>query len=363
MTTVVPDADALTGPVLVVGTGLLGTSIGLALRRHGTDVLLSDIDPRNVTIAGSVGAGRPWQGGEPVQLVVVAVPPDHLAEEVVRALTGSDAVVTDVGSVKSGPLQAVRERVDPARLTRYVGGHPMAGSERSGPFAASAALFDGRPWAVTPHGSSTEAAVRLVTALVVACGATPIRFSPEEHDRAVARTSHLPHLVAALVAGRLADAPAAHLTLSGQGVRDVTRIAAGDPGLWQQIITANSDAVAGLLQAVRDDLDRLLAAVRSGERTELATLLERGVAGTTAIPGKHGGPPVEMGALFVLVPDHPGELARLFSDVSDIGVNIEDLRIDHDPGRPRGLVELTVASDRVDFLQESLETRGWTAHR
>lgn len=353
----------LKGPVLLVGAGLLGTSLGLALRRWGIEVLLSDVDEKNVSIASGLGAGRPWDGRTSPQLVVVAVPPDHLADEIVRALDIPDAMVTDVGSVKLGPLQDVARRVDPAALTRYVGGHPMAGSERSGPFAASGALFDGRPWAVAPHATASAAAVALVTELVRLCGATAITFTPEEHDRAVARTSHLPHLLAALVAGRLTEAPPAHLALSGQGVRDVTRIAAGDPALWQQIIAANADSVAALLREVRDDLDQLLSAVQSGERRAVGALLDRGVEGTGVIPGKHGGPVVRMGELFVVVPDHPGELARLLADAGDIGVNVEDLRIDHDPGRPVGLVELSVACDRVDFLQEALEGRGWTTHR
>ncbi|MGH3332183.1 MAG: prephenate dehydrogenase [Nocardioidaceae bacterium] len=355
--------EALTGPVLVVGTGLLGTSIGLALRRQGIEVYLSDVVRQNVTIATGVGAGRAWHEGEPVQLVVVAVPPDHLADEITKALALPEALVTDVGSVKAAPLRAVAGKVDAAALTRYVGSHPMAGSERSGPFAASAVLFDGRPWAVSPHETSGEGAVEAVTDLARLCGATPLRFTPEEHDRAVARTSHVPHLLAALVAGRLAEAPPAHMTLSGQGVRDVTRIAAGDPGLWQQIITANASAVADLLTDVRDDLERLLRAVQGDDREPLGALLYRGVAGTTAIPGKHGGPLERTGELFVVVPDHPGELARLLADAGDIGVNVEDLRIDHDPGRPFGLVELTVACDRLDFLQEALEARGWTTHR
>ncbi|HZJ07139.1 MAG TPA: prephenate dehydrogenase [Nocardioidaceae bacterium] len=354
--------NALTGPVRVVGTGLLGTSIGLALRQEGIDVQLSDVHDENVRIASGLGAGSPARD-VPAQLVVVAVPPDQVAAEIEAALVASDGIVTDVGSVKSLPLRQVGERVSKAQLERYVGGHPMAGSERSGPLAASAALFDGRPWALTPHPHSAPAAIDLVTELARLCGALPVTFTPDEHDRAVARTSHLPHLLAALVAGRLTDAPADHMVLSGQGVRDVTRIAAGDPGLWQQIITANAVALTDLLREVRDDLDLLLSAVHRGERSAIVGFLDRGVAGTVAIPGKHGGPAQAISALFVAVPDHPGELARLLADAGDIGVNVEDLRIDHDPGRPVGLVELTVASERVDFLQESLEARSWTTHR
>jgi prephenate dehydrogenase len=239
----------------------------------------------------------------------------------------------------------------------------MAGSERSGPLAASAALFDGRPWAITPHQDATPAAVDLVQDLVAMVGATPVRMTPDEHDRAVARTSHLPHLLASLVAGRLADAPPGHLALSGQGVRDVTRVAAGDPEMWQQIISANAPAVVHLLGEVRDQLDALIAAVSKGQRDELTQILERGVAGTRAIPGKHGGPARATASVFVSVPDRPGEFARLFADAGESGVNIEDFRIDHDPGRPTGLVELLVAEDSGEHLLASLESRGWVTHR
>lgn len=355
----------LTGPVLVVGAGLLGTSIGLALRRRGTQVLLRDVSPQNVEIATSVGAGMDAAaaGDVAVQLVIVAVPPDHLAHEIAVALESTDAVVTDVGSVKGRPLREASAQVKSDRLARYVGSHPMAGSERSGPFAASASLFDGRPWAVAPHRGSAPEATALVTALARACGATPVSMTPDEHDAAVARTSHLPHLLAALAAGRLTDAPADHLALSGQGLRDVTRIAAGDPALWQQIIAGNAEAVAALLDDVRADLDELLDAVRTDSRQRVAALLSRGVEGRATIPGKHGGPAEPTASVYVIVPDHPGELARLLGDAGKIGVNVEDLRIDHDPGRPLGLVEVTVAADRADFLAASLEDRGWTAHR
>jgi prephenate dehydrogenase len=350
----------LIGPIEVIGAGLLGASVGLAARRAGLDVLLSDESSDHVRTASGMGAGRPRTDADRPQLVVVAVPPDHLGDVIGEALRASDAVVTDVGSVKSGPLAAV---ADVPGVERYVGGHPMAGSERSGPLAASAALFDGRPWAVTPHETSDPEAVELVEALARMCGAVPVRLSPVEHDRAVARTSHIPHLLAALAAGRLAGAPVDHLALSGQGVRDVTRVAAGDPELYGQILAANSEAVLDLLTEVRDRLDVVIDAVGAADRVALQRLLEEGVAGTLAIPGKHGGPTRPTRSVFVSVPDHPGELARLFADAGASEVNIEDVHIDHDPGRPVGVVELLVDEERAEHLLASLESRGWVTHR
>ncbi|WP_372727903.1 prephenate dehydrogenase [Nocardioides sp.] len=354
------DAPRLVGPVEVIGAGLLGTSIALACRRAGLEVLLSDTSAEHLRTATGLGAGRALLAGDTRQLVVVAVPPDHLGATIATALAASDAVVTDVGSIKTGPLRAVR---DEPGVARYVGSHPMAGSERSGPLAASAALFDGRPWAVAPHGSADPDAVALVEELARLCGAVPVRLTPEEHDLAVARTSHLPHLLAVLVAGRLADAPQAHLALSGQGVRDVTRVAGGDPALWQQIVTGNAEAVLGLLTEVRGQLDLLIEAVGAGSRDQLGALLARGVAGTQAIPGKHGGPARPTRSVYVAVPDQAGELARLFADAGEIGINIEDVHIDHDPGRPVGLVELVVEEAGAEHLLASLESRGWVTHR
>ena len=350
----------LTGPVEVVGAGLLGTSIGLACRRAGIDVLLTDPSSEHLRTASGLGAGRPRTPGDRPQLVVVAVPPDHLGDEIARALETTDAVVTDVGSVKTGPLATVAGRPG---VERYVGSHPMAGSERSGPLAASSALFDGRPWAIAPHALSKPEAVELVEDLVRVCGAVAVRLTPEEHDRAVARTSHVPHLLASLVAARLAHAPAQHLALSGQGVRAVTRVAAGDPGLYGQIVAANSQAVLDLLTEVRGQLDTLIDAVAGADRGAVESVLKQGVAGTQAIPGKHGGPVRPTRSVFVSVPDHPGELARLFADAGASEVNIEDVRIDHDPGRPVGLVELVVDETRAEHLLASLESRGWVTHR
>ena len=347
----------LTGPVLVVGAGLLGTSVGLACRRSGLEVLLSDLAGEHVRTASGMGAGRALVDGDSPQLVVVAVPPDHLGTAVAAALEAHpDAVVTDVGSVKTGPWRAV---ADSPASDRYVGGHPMAGSERSGPLAASASLFDGRPWAITPHAESRPAAVEVVEDLVRLCGGVPVWLTPEEHDRA----SHVPHLLSVLAAARLAEGPENHLALSGQGVRDVTRVAAGDPRLYSQIVGANAGAVLDLLTEVRAQLDSVIAAVGAGDRAGLEELLATGVAGTRVIPAKHGGPARPMRSVWVSVPDHPGELARLLGDAVASEVNVEDIRIDHDPGRPVGLVELVVEDSRAEHLLVSLESRGWETHR
>lgn len=366
----------LDGPVLVVGAGLIGTSVALALRRAGLPVSVQDVDPVNAAVAAS-RLGRPGAGPPPTPaapdvaerpaqpaLVVVATPPDQLAASIADALRGYPAaVVTDVGSVKVAPLaQLMTARLED-QLPRYVGGHPMAGSERSGPLAAASDLFDGRTWAVTPHDTSSPPAVSTVEALATACGALVVHLTPVEHDQAVARISHLPHLMAALTAGLLRDAPPAHLALSGQGVRDVTRIAGGDPRLWRQIVGANAGALHGLLIDVRQGVDGLLAALAAGDDATVEAVLLRGAAGAAAVPGKHGGPTVDLVAVTVAIPDRPGALAQLFSDVGSSGVNIEDVRIDHDPARAFGLVEIDVAEPAGDGLVEALRAVGWAAHR
>lgn len=354
--------EGLSGPVLVVGAGLIGASVGMALSRAGVKTYLRDADRTAAHVAASRGAGSDEPPPDDVALVVVATPPHELGSEIASALAAYPlAVVTDVGSVKVRPLVELHAiGVDAAR---YVGGHPMAGSERSGPLASAADLFDGRAWAVIPHATSNPEAIDAVRWLARACGAVVTEMSADDHDLAVARISHLPHLVAALTAGQLGSAPAEHLALSGQGVRDVTRIAGGDPVLWRQIVTANAAHVMDLLLGVRAGIDELLESLAAGDQHRVEAVLLAGVAGTEAIPGKHGGPLMELAEITVAIPDEPGALARLFGDAGEAGVNIEDIRIDHDPARAYGLVELDVSASAADGLLEALAARGWSAHR
>lgn len=361
------DAAGLPGAVLVVGTGLLGASVGLALRARGVDVLLADPSPTAQALARDLGAGRLAVDDGPVDVVVVAAPPDVVAHVVADALARHPAaVVTDVASVKAGPLQALRR--DGCDLRRYVGGHPLAGRERSGAVAARADLFAGRPWVLTPTPETSPDAVRVVTAVVTALGATVTVMDAAEHDEAVAVVSHVPQVAASLVAARLREVPEQAVALAGQGVRDVTRIAASDPALWTQILAGNAPAVVRTLREVHRDLAQLLQALESltapdvaapGARGAIAALVAHGNEGRARIPGKHGSAPTSYAHVTVLVPDSPGELARLLHDVGEADVNLEDLRIEHSLGQPVGLAEVAVVPAAEQRLVEALRERGW----
>ncbi|MFI9551795.1 prephenate dehydrogenase [Nonomuraea endophytica] len=350
--------------VLVLGTGLVGTSIGLALRQRGVTVLLADRDLGAVRLAREMGAGQEWHSGEQVDLAIIAVPPDHVATEL-RGLQRRDSArfYTDVSSVKAMPIaRAVELGCD---MGLYVASHPMAGREKAGPGAARADLFLGRPWALCPTEAARPEAKRAVLELIELCGANPVEVSAEEHDRAVALVSHAPHVAASAVAARLSDASDVALGLAGQGVRDVTRIAGSDPGLWLGILSGNAAPVAEVLEAVSRDLTEAAAALRAlaeGDQSagpDVTRLLKRGVAGHGRIPGKHGGPAAAYGVVQVVIGDRPGQLARLFQVCDEVGVNVEDVRLEHAPGLPLGLAEVSVQPDAVAVLQEALHERGW----
>ncbi|MFI6388471.1 prephenate dehydrogenase [Nonomuraea sp. NPDC050540] len=350
--------------VLVLGTGLVGTSIGLALRQRGVSVLLADRDLGAVRLAREMGAGQEWHSGEQVDLAIVAVPPDHVATEL-RGLQRRDAArfYTDVSSVKAMPIaRGVELGCD---MGLYVASHPMAGREKAGPGAARADLFLGRPWALCPTEAARPEAKRAVLELIELCGANPVEVSAEEHDRAVALVSHAPHVAASAVAARLSEASDVALGLAGQGVRDVTRIAGSDPGLWLGILSGNAEPVAEVLEAVSRDLTEAAAALRAlagGDQSagpDVTRLLKRGVAGHGRIPGKHGGPAAAYGVVQVVIGDRPGQLARLFQVCDEVGVNVEDVRLEHAPGLPLGLAEVSVQPDAVAVLQEALHERGW----
>ncbi|GAA2637725.1 prephenate dehydrogenase [Actinomadura fulvescens] len=346
--------------VTVIGTGLIGTSIALAVRKAGTEVLLIDRDPATVRLAAELGAGTPWTD-ELADLVVLAVPPPAVAVTLLDAQSrGLAAAYTDVAGVKGPPLaQAARLGCD---LRSFVAGHPMGGGERSGPLAARPDLFVGRPWVLCPGAEADDTAVASVRAMVAACGATPVTMDAADHDDAMALVSHAPHVVASAMAARLAEAPPSTANIAGQGVRDVTRIAAGDPSLWQEILTANAGPVADVIEAVAHDLAGTATALRApgGSPGPVADLLARGVTGHGRIPAKHGGPAARLTTVTVLVADRPGELAMVFQAAGVAGINIEDVSIEHLRGRPIGVLRLAVAPEAGPRLIAELRARGWS---
>lgn len=352
----------------VIGTGLIGTSAALALSSRGVTVYLRDNDPDTARTAAALGAGTDGEPPGPVDLAVVAVPPAHVARTVALAQeSGLARSYLDVASVKSGPRRDLAALG--CDLGTYIGSHPMAGKESSGPLAATADLFEGRPWVLTPTPETDTETLNLALELVALCRAVPVVMDADAHDRAVALVSHTPQLLASLVAARLEGADEAAVRLAGQGIRDVTRIAASEPGMWIDILTANPGPVADVLSAVAADLDGTVRALRAlqsadeGERKGGAAgvedVLRRGNTGRARIPGKHGAAPAVYETVSVLIGDQPGELARVFADAGRAGVNIEDVRIEHSTGQQAGLVQLMVAPAAAPALAAALREHGW----
>ena len=352
----------LNGTVRIVGAGLLGTSIGLALSKKGVDVVLDDSSPANQRLAIEYGAGRKPSTTDEPKLIVVCVPPDVTARTVAAELSAHPgAVVTDVASVK---LEIAKQLAElGADLTRYVGSHTMAGRERGGALAGRADLFFTRPWVIAAGAQATSSAVQLVESLALDLGAIPIRMDAAAHDRAVAVVSHVPQVVSTLLAARLNDVASEDVALAGQGLRDTTRIAASDPALWVQILSANADQIRPILEAFNRDLENLVSALADveagGSLTVIGDALKRGNSGVAQIPGKHGARAQNYSRVVVMIDDKPGQMARLLTEIGEVGVNLEDLKLEHSPGAQIGLTELFVLPEVEGKLIAALTERGW----
>lgn len=356
--------------VTIAGTGLIGGSIGLGLLAGDAarEVVGYDLDATVAARALERGACSriatdPSVAARGAELVVVATPVDACAE-VCRALApglADDAVVTDVGSAKG----RVVERCEALLGARFIGGHPMAGSEQHGIEAAAGELFQDAWWILTPTPASESRAYRVASGLASSLGARPVALEPADHDRLLARLSHLPQLAASAVvaAAVIAEGKQGLLGLAAGGFRDVTRIAASDPELWITILKANREAVLDALSDYTGSLQRVAELVEAQRWDEIGVFLERARAARRDLftkPEMHDVPV----ALAMPVLDRPGVLAEVTTAAGVIGANIEDLRIVHSTEGGRGRLELIVAGERpARQLAEELTALGYRVER
>ncbi len=343
--------------VEIHGSGLIGTSIALALAQFDVEVRLVDSDKRSEALAQELVGPTPDEDFTP-ELVISAVPISAFTS-VVSALEERDfnGAFIDVASVKT----KVKNEVSTSKLPtdRFLPTHPMAGREVGGAESARSDLFQGRAWIIDSTGVDTEV-VGKAKSLIAALGADLVDLPVAEHDKAVALISHLPQVIASLLAKQLSGNPESWLTLAGSGLRDTTRIAASDPKLWREIISANSEAIKPLLKNFSQDLIEFIDVV--GDERAVEKLISDGQGGRSAIPGKHGGKVREYAYLPIVIEDKPGQLAAIFNECARASVNIEDLSIEHSPGQETGLITLAISPTDSEKLSDHLSKAGWSVH-
>lgn len=342
--------------VRIVGSGLIGTSIGLALVQSGIQVEMVDSDSANQALAMDLIGGA--QVSDP-DLVIFAVPSSRLPLIIRDEFElNPNSTFMDVGSVKNDVVLEV-ETVS-GLSTRFVPTHPMAGREIGGAGAARADLFQGRSWIVTPSADLKAESRHIVNELIDLLGATSIELTPRDHDRAVAKISHMPQIAASLLAKQLIGTPPEWMELAGQGLRDTTRIAGSDESLWKEIIYSNREELRSLLINLQNDLHTMINSLDNP--AQIAELIASGRTGKSLIPGKHGGKAREYSYLPIVIDDKPGQLGAIFNECAAMDVNVEDLGIEHSPGQLSALITLALSQADAEKLSNHLSSIGWNVH-
>jgi prephenate dehydrogenase len=360
--------DAVTAVIrrlAVVGTGLIGASVGLAAKRAGAELVTGfDSDRTALTTAVERGAvdtsaANLAEAVADAELAVVATPVASLPAQVgaVLGASGERCTVTDVGSTKGGVCSAV------AGETRFVGGHPVSGSEARGPTHASATLFEGGTWFLTPLAETEPARYRLVHGFVASLGAVPVAIDPHAHDRLVALTSHLPHALANLLLNQAGAAPVdGHdpLAVAAASLRDMTRVAGANPRMWVDIFLENRVALATALAEHRRGVEHLESALAEGD----AAFLERWI-------GEAGGnrrrlleaayeDAAALYRLRVHVHDRPGVLAAIFQVLGAERINVADFDLEHRSAEHAGTLTLLVAGeDAASLAARLIDAQGY----
>ena len=342
--------------VRIVGSGLIGTSIGLGLVQRGVSVQMVDSDLAAQALAMDLIGGVEVTSPE---LVIFALPTSKLPLVIEGEIQlNPNSTFMDVGSVKNEVQLQVQTF---SRLsTRFLPTHPMAGREIGGAASARADLFQGRSWILTPDQDCSAESKSLVLELIQHLGATPIELPADAHDAAVARISHLPQIAASLVAKQLSGTPAEWMELAGQGLRDTTRIAGSDENLWKDIIYSNRAEISELLINLQNDLTKMINSL--DDPSKIAELIAAGRDGKALIPGKHGGKAREYSYLPIVIDDKPGQLAAIFNECAAMEVNVEDLSIEHSPGQLSALITLSLSAQDAEKLSNHLTSIGWNVH-
>ena len=342
--------------IRIVGSGLIGTSIGLAAVAQGVAVDMVDSNPRTEALARDLIASP--QSEAPVDLVVIATPISALSTVIEKEfLLNPHSSFMDIASVKNKAVAEVKASKLP--LSQFLPTHPMAGREVAGVESAQADLFIDRPW-IIDSSSASDLTLARGLALIELCGASVFTMESGEHDQAVALISHMPQLVSSLLASSLTDADPSWLALSGAGLRDTTRIAASNPLLWREIVANNSKALTPLLTSLHHKLGELIPHLQ--DEGTIERFIAAGNAGRAQIPGKHGGAARTYTILPIVIDDKPGQLAALFQLCDEAKVNVEDVSIEHSPGQETGLVLLSLSSGDAEVLATHLASLGWSVH-
>ncbi len=337
-----------------MGTGLIGGSIGLAMRAKGWHVSACDTDQDVERHALAAGAADQIGLDPDAEVTVIAAPVGAIAELAKRALAETSGSVTDVGSTKA---DICRDINDP----RFVGGHPMAGSDQDGIAGARADLFQGAMWVLTPGESTSEAAFATVRALVRSFGAESIALAPKIHDELVAQVSHVPHLTSAALMNLADSSSVEHrplLRLAAGGFRDMTRISAGRPAIWPDICVANREAIVIGLDRLIGALSTTRKLVDSGDRAGLYELLDTARTARMNLPVGYGQVD-NVAELAVPIPDRPGEIAAIATLAAELDVNILDLEISHSGEGHKGVMTLIVDAAIAERLVGGLMARGY----
>jgi len=345
--------------IRVVGAGLIGTSMALGLQLAGYEVAVEDDQPEVERLAQSL-LGQSELPPAP-DLVIVATPissiPGILKEFATRY---PKANFMDIGGLKSEVLQEIGRFPDISR--RFCSTHPMAGREIAGPLAARGDLFQGRIWIITPSSQCSEVVRLQILDVVNSLGGIPIELDAVTHDHVIAGISHLPQIMSSLLSSALDEVDEQHLALAGQGLKDVSRLAASDSDLWAELLHANRSALAPYLDKLAHLLNDLSTSLTHDDLRKTHEILSQGRENHRRIPGKHGGKKRDYWYLPIVIADQPGQLAAIFDACAVVKANVEDLSIEHTPGQESGLVTLALSQSDATKLYEQLLSDGWKVH-